>query len=134
MIKHINRLMSRCRKGSRRWKKLQKRLQKWYNKRTNQLDDYIEKLTYQIVKKYDTIVFEENYSTIKILIGGRTKHGISSIAIHKKTKRQIPTLQTQSRRRTIRKKQKYKPNMPPLRTHKQRVRRQNTQLEMPKLQ
>ena len=70
MIKHINRLMSRCRKGSRRWKKLQKRLQKWYNKRTNQLDDYIEKLTYQIVKKYDTIVFEENYSTIKILIGG----------------------------------------------------------------
>uniref|UniRef100_UPI0026009C2B zinc ribbon domain-containing protein n=1 Tax=uncultured Methanobrevibacter sp. TaxID=253161 RepID=UPI0026009C2B len=54
----------------RRWKKLQKRLQKWYNKRTNQLNDYIEKLTYNLVKKYDTIVFEENYSTIKILIGG----------------------------------------------------------------
>ncbi|MBR3141084.1 MAG: transposase [Methanobrevibacter sp.] len=70
MIKKINRLMSRCRKGSRRWKKLQKRLQKWYNKRTNQLKDYIEKLTYNIVKKYDTIVFEENYNTIKILIGG----------------------------------------------------------------
>ena len=70
MIKHINRLMSQCRKRSRRWKKLQKRLQKWYNKRTNQLNDYIEKLTYNLVKKYDTIVFEENYSTIKILIGG----------------------------------------------------------------
>ena len=70
MIKHINRLMSKCRNMSRRWKKLQKRLQKWYNKRTNQLNDYIEKLTYNLVKKYDTIVFEENYSTIKILIGG----------------------------------------------------------------
>ena len=71
MIKHINRLISKCRNMSRRWKKLQKRLQKWYNKRTNQLNDYIEKLTYNLVKKYDTIVFEENYSTIKILIGGR---------------------------------------------------------------
>ena len=70
MIKHINRLMSRCRKLSRRWKKLQKRLQKWYNKRTNKLKDYIEKLTYNLVKEYDVIVFEENYATIKILIGG----------------------------------------------------------------
>ncbi len=70
MIKHINRLMSKCRKRSKRWKKQQKRLQKWYNKRTNQLNDYIEKLTYNLVKEYDTIVFEENYSTIKILIGG----------------------------------------------------------------
>ena len=32
------------------------------------LNDYIEKLTYNIVKKYDAIVFEKNYSTIKILI------------------------------------------------------------------
>ena len=70
MIKHINRLMSKCRNRSRRWKKLQKRLQKWYNKRTNKLNDYIEKLTYNLVKKYDTPVFEKNYSTIKILIGG----------------------------------------------------------------
>ena len=70
MIKHINQLMSKCRKHSRRWNKLQKRLQKHYNKRTNKLKDYIEKLTYNLVKKYDTIVFEKNYSTIKILIGG----------------------------------------------------------------
>ena len=70
MIKHINRLMSKCRNKSRRWKKLEKRLQKWYHKRTNQLTDYIEKLSYNLVKNYDTIVFEENYSTIKILIGG----------------------------------------------------------------
>ena len=50
MIQHINRLMSKCRNRSRRWKKLQKRLQKWYNKRTNKLNDYIEKLTYNLVK------------------------------------------------------------------------------------
>ncbi|MEE0901945.1 MAG: transposase, partial [Methanobrevibacter sp.] len=70
MIKHINKLMSQCRKGSRRWKKLQKRLLKWYNKRTNRLKDYIEKLTFQLVQEYDTIVFEKNYPSIKILIGG----------------------------------------------------------------
>ena len=133
MIKHINKLMSKCRKGSRRWKKQEKRLQKWYNKRTNQLNDYIEKLSYNLVKEYDTIVFEENYSNIQDFNRRRAKHDISSIAIHKKTKRQIPTLQKRSRRRTIRKTTKHKPNMPPLRTHKQRVRSQNTQLEMSKM-
>ena len=62
--------MSKCRKGSRRWKRLKKRLQRRYNTRTNKLKDYIEKLSYNLIKEYDTIVFEENYSTIKILIGG----------------------------------------------------------------
>ena len=71
VIRHINQLMSHCRKGSRRWKKLKTRLQKnGYNKRTNILKDYIEKLSYNLVKEYDTIVFEKNYATIKILIGG----------------------------------------------------------------
>lgn len=70
VIKLINRLMAKCRKGSRKWKKLHKRLQKWYHKRTNQLEDYTNKLAHNLVKKYDTIVFEENYTTIKILIGG----------------------------------------------------------------
>ena len=63
----------------------------------------------------------------------RTKHDISSIAIHTTTKRQIPTLQTTSRRRTIRKKQKYKSNMLPLRTHKQRVKSQNKKLCLSKM-
>ena len=63
----------------------------------------------------------------------RAKHDISSIAIHKKTKRQIPTLQKRSRRRTIRKTTQHKQNMPPLRTHKQRVKSQKTQLEMSKM-
>ena len=93
----------------------------------------LKKLTYNLVKKYDTIVFEENYSTIKILIGGEQNMIFSSIAIHKKTKRQIPTLQTRIRRRTIRKTTQHKPNMPPLRTHKQRIKNQNTQLEMSKM-
>ena len=106
-------------------KNYKKRLQKWYNKRTNQLNDYIEKLTYNIVKKYDTIVFEENYSTIKILIGGE-QNMIFPLS-------RFPTLQTRSRRRTIRKTTQHKPNMPPLRTHKQRVKSQNTQLEMSKM-
>ena len=104
--------MSKCRKECRRWKKLEKRLKKWYNK-INQLNDYIEKLTCNLVKKYDTLVFEENCSIIKILIG-RAKHDISSIVIHKKTKRQIPTLQTRSRGSTIRKSTQHKQNMPPL--------------------
>ena len=87
MIKHINKLMSKCRKGSKRWKKQEKRLQKWYNKRTNQLNDYIEKLSYNLVKEYDTIVFEENYSNIQDFNRRRAKHDISSIAIHTKTKK-----------------------------------------------
>ena len=70
MIKKINRLMAKCRRLSKQWKQLQKRLLKWYNKRTNKLNDYIEKLTYNLVKEYDVIVFEENYAAIKILIGG----------------------------------------------------------------
>ena len=52
---------------------------------------------------------------------------------NKKTKRQIPTLQTRSRRSTIRKTTQHKQKMPPLRTHKQRVKSQNTQLEMSKM-
>ena len=70
MIRKINRLMSRCKKGSRKWKKLHKRLLKWYHKRTHKLEDYINKLVKNLVMDYDTIVFEKNYADIKILIGG----------------------------------------------------------------
>lgn len=71
MIKHLNQFIDKCRKKpSRKKRALQQRLQKHYNKRTNKLNDYIEKLTYDLVKKYDVIVFEKNYSDIKILIGG----------------------------------------------------------------
>ena len=71
MIKHLNQFIDKCRKKpSRKKRALQERLQKHYNKRTNKLNDYIEKLSYDLVKKYDVIVFEKNYSDIKILIGG----------------------------------------------------------------
>lgn len=70
MIRKINRLMSRCKKGSRKWKKQHQRLLKWYNKRTRKLEDYTNKLVKNLVETYDTIVFEENYANIKILIGG----------------------------------------------------------------
>ena len=125
--------MSKCRNMSRRWKKLQKRLQKWYNKRTNQLNDYIEKLTYNLVKKYDTIVFEENYSTIKILIGGDQNMIFPLSRFIKRLKDKFQLYKPRSRRRTIRKTTQHKPNMPPLRTHKQKVKSQKTQLEMSKM-
>ena len=70
MIKKLNRLMSRTHKGSRKHNMLHKRLLKWYQKRTNKLNDYLHKLSSFLVETYDTIVFEENYAEIKILIGG----------------------------------------------------------------
>ena len=62
--------MSRCKKGSRKWKKQHQRLLKWYNKRTRKLKDYTNKLVKNLVETYDIIVFEKNYANIKILIGG----------------------------------------------------------------
>ena len=62
--------MAKCTNGSKKWKKQKIRLLKWYHQRSNKLDDYIEKLSTEMVKKYDIIVFEKNYSKIKILIGG----------------------------------------------------------------
>ena len=70
MIKHVNRLIDKCREKSKKWKELHQRLIKWYNTRTNKLNDYIERLSYNLVKEYDVIVFEKTYATIKILIGG----------------------------------------------------------------
>ncbi len=58
------------------------RLLKWYHQRSNKLDDYIEKLSTEMVKKYDTIVFEKNYSKIKIFDWWRAKHGVSTHKIH----------------------------------------------------
>ena len=70
MVKLINRIMAKYTKGSIKWKKQKIRLLRWYHQRSNKLNDYIEKLSTEMVKKYDTIVFEKNYSKIKILIGG----------------------------------------------------------------
>ena len=45
MIKKLNISLSTKKKGSRAFKKIQKRLHKWYDKRTNKLNDYIRKLS-----------------------------------------------------------------------------------------
>ena len=70
MIKKLNISLSTKKKGSRAFKKIQKRLHKWYDKRTNKLNDYIQKLSTKLVKENDTIVLEDNWTNIKILIGG----------------------------------------------------------------
>ena len=70
MIKKLNISLSTKQKGSRAFKKIQKRLQKWYDKRTNKLNDFIQKLSTKLVKENDTIVLEDNWTNIKILIGG----------------------------------------------------------------
>ena len=61
MVKLINRMMANCTNGSIKWKKQKIRLLKWYHQRSNKLNDYIEKLSTEMVKKYDTIVFGKNY-------------------------------------------------------------------------
>ena len=48
----------------------------------------------------------------------RTKHDIPTIQIHTKTQKQIPTIQTPSRRRSIRRWKKHKQKMLLLRNHK----------------
>ena len=70
MIKKLNNSLSTKKKGSRAFKKIQKRLHKWYDKRTNKLNDDIQKLSTKLVKENDTIVLEDNWTNIKILIGG----------------------------------------------------------------
>ena len=70
MIKYLNQQLSLKKPNSRAYKKIQKRLWKYYNKRTNKLNDYAQKLSTKIVKKYDNAVFEKNPQNIKILIGG----------------------------------------------------------------
>ena len=69
-IKHLNQVLSTKQKGSRSFKRIQKRLQKVYDKRTNKLNDFIQKLSTKLVKECDTIVIENNWNNIKILIGG----------------------------------------------------------------
>ena len=69
-IKRLNRSLSTKKKGSRSFKRIQKRLWKAYDKRTDKLNDFCQKLSTKLVKELDTIVIENNWSDIKILIGG----------------------------------------------------------------
>lgn len=69
-IKRLNRSLATKKKGSRSFKRIQKRLQKTYDKRNNKLNDFCQKLSTKLVKELDTIVIENNWGSIKILIGG----------------------------------------------------------------
>ena len=69
-IKQLNKALSTKQKGSRGFKRIQHKLQRVYDKRTNKLNDFIQKLSTILVKENDTIVIEDNWDSIKILIGG----------------------------------------------------------------
>ena len=69
-VKRLNRSLATKKKGSKSFKRIQKRLWKAYDKRTNKLNDFCQKLSTKLVKELDTIVIENNWSSIKILIGG----------------------------------------------------------------
>lgn len=69
-IKHLNKVLSTKQKGSRSFKRIQRKLQRVYDKRTNKLNDFIQKLSTALVRENDVIVVEDNWSSIKILIGG----------------------------------------------------------------
>lgn len=69
-IKELNKILSTKQKGSRAFKKIVSKLHKWYNKRTNKLHDFVQKLSTILVKECDTIVIEDNWNIIKVLIGG----------------------------------------------------------------
>ena len=69
-IKQLNKVLSTKQKGSRAFKRIQRKLQRVYDKRTNKLNDFIQKLSTILVKENDTIVIEDNWDSLKILIGG----------------------------------------------------------------
>ena len=69
-IKDLNKVLSTKQEGSRGFKRIQRKLQRVYTKRTNKLNDFIQKLSTALVKENDVIVIEDNWSSIKILIGG----------------------------------------------------------------
>ena len=69
-IKRLNRSLATKEKGSKPFKRIQKRLWKAYDKRTNKLNDFCQKLSTKLVKELDTIVIENNWNGIKILISG----------------------------------------------------------------
>ena len=64
MIKKLNKSLSTKEKGSRAFKYYTKRLNKWYVKIKNKLNDFAQKLSTNLVKECDTIVIENNWVNI----------------------------------------------------------------------
>ena len=64
MIKKLNKSLSTKKKGSQAFKYYVKRLNKWYYKIKNKLNDFAQKLSTILVKECDTIVIENNWVNI----------------------------------------------------------------------
>ena len=64
MIKRLNKSLSTKKKGSRAFKKYQRRLNKWYSRIKNKLNDFAQKLSTNLVLECDTIVIEKNWVDI----------------------------------------------------------------------
>lgn len=64
MIKKLNKSLSTKKKGSRAFKSCTRRLNKWYEKIKNKLNDFAQKLSTNLVKECDTIVIENNWVNI----------------------------------------------------------------------
>ena len=64
MIKKLNKSLSTKKKGSRLFKYYTVRLNKWYCKIKNKLNDFAQKLSTNLVKECDTIVIENNWVNI----------------------------------------------------------------------
>lgn len=59
MIKYLNKRLSRCQSGSRNFNRIKSRLNKYYDKRKNKLTDLCHKLSYDLVRDFDVVVFEK---------------------------------------------------------------------------
>ena len=59
MIKYLNKRLSRCETSSRNFNCIKSRLNKYYDKRKNKLNDLCHKLTHSLVRDYDVVVFEK---------------------------------------------------------------------------
>ncbi len=64
MIKQLNKSLSTKEKGSQAFKYYTKRLNKYYEKIKNKLNDFAQKLSTNLVKECDTIVIENNWINI----------------------------------------------------------------------
>jgi len=58
-LKHLNRQLSRRQKGSKRWQKTKRKLQRLHEQIANQRQDYIHKMTTWIAQNYGFIAIED---------------------------------------------------------------------------
>ncbi len=59
LIKVLSRRLSRCKKGSNRYKRRKQRLARQYERITNLRNNFLHQLSSRLVKKYDTVCIED---------------------------------------------------------------------------